>query len=109
MSWTDIFPVLDDEMLGHFRQEANEAERREFEGLLGTASVHRAGTDGIGGEAAGRRDGVAPQAGRKEGGGRRHIVSAALFWKHVNGKNPELPRPTREMLVDARRMAKDTG
>jgi hypothetical protein len=34
----------------------------------------------------------------------RHMVSATLFWKHVNGKDPDLPRPTREMLVDAKRM-----
>lgn len=34
----------------------------------------------------------------------RHIVSATLFWKHVTGDDPELPRPTRETLVDARRM-----
>ncbi len=37
-------------------------------------------------------------------GTRRHIVSATLFWKHVNGDEPELPRPTRESLVDAKRM-----
>jgi hypothetical protein len=27
-----------------------------------------------------------------------------VCWKHVNGGDPDLPRPTREMLVDARRM-----
>ena len=35
---------------------------------------------------------------------RRHIVSATLFWKHVNDGDPELPLPTRERMVDARRM-----
>jgi hypothetical protein len=33
-----------------------------------------------------------------------HLVSATLFWKHVNARDPELPLPTREMLVDAKRM-----
>ncbi|WP_367873809.1 hypothetical protein [Luteolibacter sp. Populi] len=27
-----------------------------------------------------------------------------MFWKHVNGEDAELPQPTRESLVDARRM-----
>jgi len=35
---------------------------------------------------------------------RKHVVSATLFWKHVNEGDPELPVPTRETLVDAKRM-----
>jgi hypothetical protein len=34
----------------------------------------------------------------------RHIVSATLFWKHVQGADPDLPVPTREQMIDARRL-----
>ena len=37
MSWTDIFPVLDDAMLDSFRAGVSDEERREFEERLGVA------------------------------------------------------------------------
>lgn len=119
MSWTDIFPVLDDDMLAAYRAGVTEAERVESETLFGVSNFK----------------GKVPREGRMEGSDDdqdasmanctltsyqletenlkletqaqaklKHIVSATLFWKHVNGKDPELPRPTREVLVDAKRM-----
>ena len=35
MSWTDIFPVLDDEMLDTYRAGVTDGEREEFENLFG--------------------------------------------------------------------------
>jgi hypothetical protein len=49
--------------------------------------------------AAGSQNGTSPTHKH-----RRHVVSATLFWKHVNGKDPDLPSPTKELLVDAKRM-----
>lgn len=47
---------------------------------------------------------VGSQQAHNEKDGCRHVVSATLFWKHVNGEDVDLPKPTRESLVDARRM-----
>ena len=69
MSWTDIFPVLDDMLLNAYRQGVGDEERREFEGWFGVERV-------VGGRA---------DDGRVCESGPRHIVSATLFWKHVNG------------------------
>ena len=91
MSWTDIFPMLSDEMLDAYRAGVSEKERGQYEEWLG---VER----------------IVPAASRKvqspEGMGKSkpHVVSATLFWKHVNGADPELPVPTRERLVMAKRL-----
>jgi hypothetical protein len=123
MSWTDIFPVLDEEMIWAYQEGVSKGERAEFEGWFGTAKVAglaktltsnvelptsnfegrdevRKSEFGMGSE----RDNGGDGAGRLESAATRHIVSATLFWKHVNEGDPELPVPTREKLVDARRM-----
>jgi hypothetical protein len=86
MSWTDIFPVLDDAMLDAYREGVTEDERKQFEERFGVARVVR---------------GRAVEATALPV---KHIVSATLFWKHVNIADPEMPPPTREMMVDAKRM-----
>jgi hypothetical protein len=90
MSWTRIFPVLDEEMVARCHSEMTDCERLEFEEWFGVGSVQL----------------PTPNFKRRtaEDGLLRHVVSATLFWKHVNGRDPNLPRPTREMLVDAKRM-----
>ena len=91
MSWTDIFPMFSDEMLDAYRAGVSKKERGQYEEWLG---VER----------------IVPAASRKvqspEGMGKSkpHVVSATLFWKHVNGADPELPVPTRERLVMAKRL-----
>ncbi len=39
MSWTDIFPVLDDELLGSYRAGVTPEERAEFEEWFGAKEV----------------------------------------------------------------------
>ena len=120
MSWTDIFPVLDEEMLDTYHAGVTDGEREEFEAYFGVSSFKFSVLSG--GQVAGAvMDREAPNAGgtpalpssletenlkleTQAQAKPKHIVSATLFWKHVNGKDPDLPRPTREMLVDAKRM-----
>ena len=128
MSWTDIFPVLDDELLGSYRAGVTPEERAEFEewfrvkevikpancralfskskdnrqDVCGSRSTPKQASEGCSSEVIEGPDlGLPPSIHRSA---ISHVVSATLFWKHVNGKDPELPRPTREMLVDAKRM-----
>lgn len=86
MSWTDIFPVLDEDLLEAYEQGATGEEKREFEEWFGVDRVIPAEREIV------------------DGPGPRHVVSATLFWKHVNGVDPDLPKPTRELLVDAGRL-----
>ncbi|MGC4014575.1 MAG: hypothetical protein QM755_08695 [Luteolibacter sp.] len=83
MSWTDIFPVLDDDLLAAYENSVTQAESSEFENLFGISEVY-------------------PSRNTTNAGGRKigHIVSATLFWKHVNDGDSDLPTPTREMLVE---------
>ena len=109
MSWTDIFPVVGEEMLEAYQIGVSEVERVEFEEWFGVAKTTEpsrskpniAMQDGGNAEAAGI-DGEL--VGHLESAATRHVVSATLFWKHVNDGDPELPVPTRERLVDARRL-----
>lgn len=113
MSWTDIFPVLDDELLNAYELGVTDEERREFEEWFGVASEHRTSNaqhqtlKWKNEEAVGRlnvEDASGSGAGRLESAATRHVVSATLFWKHVNEGDPDLPTPDREKLVDAKRM-----
>jgi hypothetical protein len=96
MSWTDIFPVLDDGLLDQYRIGISVAEREEFQEWFGIERVVPAVRPPVSG-AAGNFGGTGNAA-------MRHLVSATLFWKHVNRKDPDLPRPTKEILIDAKRM-----
>jgi len=89
VSWTNFFPIFDQLMLEAYQTGVTPAETAEFEEWFGIGCKHLT---------------VNSQHRKLLGGSRKHIVSATLFWKHVNGDDPELPRPTRESLVDARRM-----
>ena len=82
VNWLTIFPVLSEEMMESYMNQASEADQSFYEEWLGVDSVH----------ASDRNLMNAPQC-----------VSATLFWKHVNGDDPDLPKPTREMMVNARR------
>jgi len=90
MSWTDIFPVLSNELVADYQTLVTPEERAELENLLGVeriipARLPRSGKPG-------------PRSQR------RHLVSATLFWKHVQGADPDLPVPSRERLVMAKRL-----
>lgn len=87
MSWTDIFPVLDDDMVTECQDGMTDDERREFDEWLGVKEIHRSSRETT------VREGSQP-----------HVVTATLFWKHVNAADPDLPTPTRELVVDAKRL-----
>jgi hypothetical protein len=95
MSWNDIFSVLDEEMMDAYWAAANDIEKAEFEEWFGVKEINERGS------LAHRREinvGETPTLLEK------HIVSTTLFWKQVNEGDPELPVPTREKLMVARRM-----
>jgi hypothetical protein len=108
--------VLDDEMLAAYQAGVTDADRVEFEEWLGVSSVKCSVSSGEGALTGGGGDGDGPVIASsriypaletenlKLETRKSHLVSATLFWKHVNARDPELPRPTREMLVDAKRM-----
>lgn len=115
MSWTDIFPLLDEKMMDAYQAGVTEEEKGEFEEWFGTSSIERPTSNIEVGEEddaeGGRRSETLVASNGKSSISNppstiplRHIVSATLFWKHVNEGDPDLPRPTREKLVDARRM-----
>jgi hypothetical protein len=88
MSWTDIFPLLDDNMIAAFEAGVTAAEREEFAEWFEIKEIHQSSKIGH----------------DHQENPSKHVVSVTLFWKHVNGGDPELPVPTRELLIDARRL-----
>ena len=94
VSWSEIFPVMDDIMVEEYDASSTPAERAQFEEWLGVAKIYPARNPRLdgGGNAV-------PSSGNK-----RQVVSATLFWKHVNGSDADLPPPTRSHMADARRL-----
>jgi hypothetical protein len=83
MSWTDVFPVLTDEMVGEFVERATPGELAELE------------------EWFGERDVIHPRTVKGAG---QHVVAASLFWKNTKASEPELPTLSRELLMNAESM-----
>lgn len=84
MSWTEIFPVMDDEMLQTYENQATDEERMQYEEWFGIEkfySSQRVVTNGS----------------------VKHYLSVTLFWKHVNAGDPDLPKPSRDLMINARR------
>ena len=79
MSWTEVFPVLIDEMIGEFDASATPAEKAELEEWYGAEQVFN------------------PQD-------KLHIVSFSLFWKNVRTADRDLPEPTRNLMRNAREL-----
>lgn len=79
MSWTEVFPVLTDEMIEGFDASATPDERAELEEWYGVEQVFN----------------------RQE---KSHIVSFSLFWKNVRAADPDLPEPTRDRMQNAREL-----
>jgi hypothetical protein len=88
MNWTAMFPVLGEDLLATYENEATGEEKAELEEWFGVARIVHA-----------------PRESRpKDPGQRRHVVSVTAFWKNINARDPDLPVPTRERLVHAKRM-----
>jgi hypothetical protein len=86
VSWSSIFPVLSEEMVDNYERDATPADRAQYEEWFGVRRIYK-----------GRRV-------TRMIRGPKHIVSATLFWKNVMGADPDLPKPSRERLVMAKRL-----
>lgn len=75
MSWSDVFPILSDEMVTEFTDLASPAEQLELDEWFGVSEVFNART--------------APG---------QHVVAASLFWNNAKAEDPELPALSRELL-----------
>ncbi len=103
MSWTDIFPVLTDEMVAEYEALRTAEEAAQFEEWFGIERKWRGDSRFQIQDSSVRCSGVNSVSEVKPKGP-RHIVSTTLFWKHVMGTDPDLPVPTRERLVMAKRL-----
>lgn len=77
MSWSQVFPVLTEEMVEEYERTAPENERNELAELFGVARWYNR-----------RRE---PE----------HVVSTSLFWKNAKQGSSPLPVPTKELMVNA--------
>lgn len=113
MNWTDIFPILSDDLLAEYRAGSRPGEQNQLEEWLDVAEIHPSQSPAHAGKAAVRASCVDGSSGpgdavagkmKSRAKHRRHLVSATLFWKHVMGTDPDLPKPTRERMVMAKRL-----
>ena len=79
MSWTDIFPVFTDEQVARYQAEASADELVMLEEWCAVARV------------------INPRKGG-------HLVAASLFWKNNRQSEGELPRITRELMMNASKL-----
>jgi hypothetical protein len=80
MSWSDVFPILTDEMVETFFESASAEERFELDELFGVRNVFNL---------------------RAVPGARQHVVAASLFWKNTKAEEPDLPPLSRDLLKRA--------
>lgn len=80
MSWTTVFPVLTDEHVDQYLNAASPADRRAIEDWFAVDRVVNSRT--------------LPGTGQ-------HVVASSLFWKNTRADEPELPRMSREVLLNA--------
>jgi hypothetical protein len=73
VSWTDIFPVMDVDMVGTYQSEASSREKEALAQLFEVEAVHNV---------------------RKTG----HVVATGLFWKPASPGEAEYPQPTEEIM-----------
>jgi hypothetical protein len=76
MSWTDVFPVLTDDHLDAYDDNATPAERAELDGWFAVERVINRSNA-------------------------RHLVVFSLFWKNTCSEDPDLPPLNRETLMRA--------
>ncbi len=106
MSWNEIFPVLDDDHVTEYATSSTMEEREEFEQWFGIREIipsPRNTCERIS-DQAGEICPSSTEVAALPPSTKPHVVSATLFWKHVSASDPELPAPSLEYLVDARRL-----
>ncbi len=80
MSWSDIFPILTDELELQYEAEVSPEDVEKYETWFGVQRV------------------INP---RIIVGAKQHLVAASLFWKNTKAEEPELPVITRELMKNA--------
>ena len=73
MSWTDSYPVYDEDLVENYLTVENSVNRSEIRALFEVEKIH------------GHQD-------------KPHIVSCSLFWKPPNLEDESYPNPTRKIL-----------
>jgi hypothetical protein len=77
MSWTDIFPMMDDDMVERYQNDATLQEKEALNQHFTIASIHNQ---------------------RKVD----HVVATSLFWKPASMGEVEYPQPTRAIMQNPR-------
>jgi len=75
VSWSEIFPVLDDEMVESYVNGASAEEKAAIEELFAVEEIHN------------RRK-------------CEHVIATSLFWKPASIGETEYPMPSREVMMD---------
>ena len=73
MNWSDLFPVLDDDLVSHYQNEASQDEQASLGEHFEIEEVFN------------RR-------------AAEHVVSTSLFWKPIRQEEAEYPLPSREVM-----------
>lgn len=76
MSWSDIYPILNEEQLEEYRAGRTVEEERRLEELFGIREVFNQRATG-------------------------HVVAVSLFWKNVRDSHGDLPPITRDLMFHA--------
>ena len=82
MSWTDVYPVMDEGMVDEFEELATSEEKAELEEWYG----------------------VAKEINRQD---KPHLLAMSLFWKPSSESKTVYPAPTREILMNAGELGLD--
>lgn len=77
MSWTDLFPVLTDEMVEQYANLATKVEKLECEGWFEVDEIYNSQCN------------------------YRHLVATCLFWKWDNLRDGEIQEVTRDSMMGA--------
>jgi hypothetical protein len=73
MSWTEIFPIFDNDMLERYQKEASEREKTAMGELFTVDSIHNE---------------------KKVG----HVVATSLFWKPASPGEDDYPPPSKDVM-----------
>jgi predicted GH43/DUF377 family glycosyl hydrolase len=76
MSWTDVFPVLDDDLVSAYESDATPGEKAEADAWFAVDRI----------------------VNRSKA---KHLVAFSLFWKNARSDEPDLPPLDRETLLQA--------
>jgi hypothetical protein len=79
MSWTDIFPLLTDEQVSHYQNHTTPKDELILHEWFSVART------------------INSQTGK-------HLIATSLFWKNVGSGDEELPKPTRELMLNAKEL-----